>query len=127
MKKEQHHWTYGHRRRPEYNMWRNAKRRAEKYGLPFTIERDDITIPSRCPVLGIELRHDYNGQKGSSIANSPSLDRIIPELGYTPDNILVVSRLANNIKSNATIDQIGAVFAYYQARLIQLSIDEATQ
>ncbi len=109
-----------HRRDPVKNMLDNAKRRARLSGVPFDITRSDITIPSRCPVLGIKLKHDYDGKRGSRIPNSPSLDRIIPELGYVPDNIIVVCRLANMIKSNATIDQIGMVFAFYKARQTKL-------
>ena len=116
-----------HRNHPEYNLWKNAKRRAERNDIPFTITRDDIIIPTHCPVLGIELRHDYNGRKGSRLNCSPSLDRVVPSLGYVPDNIIVVSRLANQIKSNATIEQIGMVFAFYQSRQIKLNIEEANK
>ena len=94
-------------------MWDNAKRRAKKHNLPFTIEVNDIIIPKMCPVLGIPLYHDIDGRSGSRIHNSPTLDRVLPKLGYIRGNILVVSRLANQIKSEATVDQIGKVFAYY--------------
>lgn len=106
-------------------MWDNAKRRARISNVPFYIEKSDIVIPERCPALGIELRHDYDGQKGSRIPNSPSLDRIIPELGYVKDNIIVVSRLANMIKNNATVEQIGMVFAFYKARQVKLLNERA--
>ena len=120
---QEHHWKYSHRRYPKYNIWKNAKARATKYDLPFSITQDDFEIPTHCPVLGIELYHNYDGKRGSRIDNSPTLDRIVPELGYVPGNVLIVSRKANLIKSNATVEEIGMVFAFYQTRIIQHNIN----
>ena len=58
---------------------------------PCTITKDDIFIPSHCPVFGMPLEI---GQ-GVPTDNSPSLDKIIPALGYIPGNVLVVSNKAN--------------------------------
>jgi hypothetical protein len=95
-------------------MWHRAKRRAESHGLPFTITRDDIVIPSICPILGIVLEIAEKGPGN----NSPSLDRIDPCLGYVKDNIIVVSQKANQIKSNATLDEINKVVEFYRKRLL---------
>lgn len=85
-------------------MWRSAKRRAKKRGLPFTITKQDIMIPAKCTILGIAL---YCGKgKGSKSGNSPSLDRINPLKGYTKDNIQVISDRANTIKSDATPEEL---------------------
>ena len=48
------------------------------------------------------------GTRASS-DNSPTLDRIVPELGYIKGNVWVICQLANRIKTNATADQILAV------------------
>lgn len=45
--------------------------------------------------------------------NSPSLDKIVPELGYVKGNIVVVSLRANQIKSDATIEELQAVAKFY--------------
>ena len=44
-----------------------------------------------------------------SLSNSPSIDRIDPSKGYTKDNVWVISRRANTIKSNATVDEVEKV------------------
>ena len=86
----------------------SASRRAKKYGVPFALTRGDIIIPKVCPVLGIEL---VRGRKGSQDA-SPTLDRVIPALGYVKGNIAVISSLANRIKTNATLTQIRLVYEW---------------
>jgi hypothetical protein len=86
---------------PIHNMFRGAKNRARIKKIPFTIIKKDLFIPTHCPILGIPLQKNKN----ISSDNSPSLDRIIPELGYVPGNILVMSKRANTIKSNGTLDE----------------------
>ena len=47
------------------------------------------------------------------IDNSPSIDRIIPELGYTKGNIQIISHRANNtIKNNGTIEEHEKIIKY---------------
>lgn len=82
---------------PRYYLYWNAKARAKRKNVPFTISLDDITLPDYCPILGIKLEN--NRFKVQS--NSYTLDRIIPRLGYTRDNIMVISHLANTMKSSA--------------------------
>lgn len=83
-------------------LWNSARIRARNKGVPFTITIDDIVIPDVCPVLGINLEHGI----GCVCDNSPTLDRIIPELGYTVGNIQVISHRANTIKNNASLDDM---------------------
>ena len=85
------------------NLLRRAKARAQKKGIPFSLTKSDIFIPEVCPALGMTLMvGDGKGGK----PNSPSLDRIVPKLGYVPGNIVVISLLANSIKSAATSTQV---------------------
>ena len=42
----------------------------------------------------------------SDTDNSPSIDRLIPELGYIKGNVNVISLRANIIKNNATKDEL---------------------
>jgi hypothetical protein len=85
-------------------LYSSAKQRANKKGLPFDISRDDIIIPEYCPILGVKLEIKKGSQGGHSF--SPSLDKIVPELGYIKGNIWVISLLANNMKSSANKEQL---------------------
>ncbi len=97
----------------KYQMFVNARNRARRKGLPFEIELDDIEIPTHCPALGIELISGGEGGRGPN-RNSPSLDRIIPELGYVKGNIVVVSYKANTMKNDATVEELLRVAEFYK-------------
>ena len=84
---------------PRYEMWRCAKERARKRGIPFALDLEDVVIPDVCPALGIPLVVNGEGAPGD---DSPSLDRIIPSKGYVKGNVQVISQKANRIKSDAT-------------------------
>jgi hypothetical protein len=81
-----------------------ARCRAKKRGLEFTITHRDIEIPSTCPLLGIPI--ELGVGTGHSNRASPSLDRIDNSLGYTKDNVWVISRLANTMKNSASIEEL---------------------
>lgn len=99
---------HGKSNTPEYRMWLSAKQRARRQGIPFRIKISDIDIPEFCPILGIALRPARNVDVGSR-DKSPSLDRIVPELGYIPGNIRVISNRANRIKSDAAAEELRAI------------------
>ena len=83
------------------------KSRAKRNGLPFNLTVEDIVIPDVCPVLGIPIQKQH-GHSGY-FDDSPSVDRIIPELGYTKGNVRVISNRANLLKNNASIGEIELV------------------
>ena len=92
-----------------------AKQRAKQQGVPFGITEKDIPIPHKCPALGVVLKQ---GKSRRKLPQSPTLDRINPSLGYVPGNVIVISSMANAIKSNADYRQIGAVYRWLK-RLTQ--------
>jgi hypothetical protein len=79
-------------------MLRDAKKRSKRLGVAFALEKSDIVVPAVCPVFGAPLVPG----KDHSNNNSPSIDRLIPELGYTKGNISVISWKANQLKGKAT-------------------------
>lgn len=83
-------------------LFNETKVRAVKRGVPHTITKEDVRnmfgIVKTCPIFGVEL--DYTG--GVRTDNSPSLDRVIPELGYVKGNVAVISERANRLKNDGT-------------------------
>ncbi len=94
-----------HLKDPRKRMLTDIKKRCNKNNIPFNIIIDDIVIPEKCPVLGIIFKINEN-IKGF---DSPTVDRIIPKLGYIKDNIRVISDRANTLKNNGTIAEHRAI------------------
>ena len=96
-------------------MLAGAKQRAKRGGYPCTLTLDDFHIPEVCPVLGIEIT--LGGENGRPVDSSPSLDKIVPSLGYVPGNCIVTSNRANTLKSNATIPEMEALYRFYSRKI----------
>lgn len=94
----------------EMKMWRRAKNRAKEQSINFNIDVSDINIPILCPILGIPLKEN-KGRPGA-YKDSPSLDKIIPNDGYVKGNVQVISQQANQMKFNATKEEL-ITFANY--------------
>lgn len=86
---------------------KGARARSKARGVPCTIVLADIFVPDVCPVFGTPF-HRGRGI-GGALPSSPSLDRVRPEAGYVPGNVRVISRRANSIKSDATLEELRAV------------------
>ena len=87
-----------------------ARNRAKRCGVPFSITYRDVIIPEFCPALGIKLERN----KSKMSRNSATIDRVIPSLGYVPGNVVVISNKANNIKNDATPDEVIMVGNYFK-------------
>lgn len=97
---------YSHRylkANPNWVIFNSAQQRAKKRGLDFNITLEDIVIPEYCPILGIKIQ---NSSASGGAFDSVSLDRINSSKGYVKGNIMVVSRLANMMKSSANNEQL---------------------
>ena len=123
-----------------FKKWFITKRSdAKKAGLNFTIEPEDIPgvkiretvtlgrnrgngqtkrkyyswegveYPKICPVFKIPLDWGMNGNQ----PNSPSLDRMNSDLHYVFGNVMIMSRLANAMKQNATEKQLKQFARYF--------------
>lgn len=91
-----------------------ARQRAKKRGFEFSITKDDLEIPERCPILGIPLRPTRE-RYGGFRDNSPSIDRIDNSKGYTPENSIVISMRANSIKRDATLEELEKIVAFLKS------------
>lgn len=96
-----------------------AKRRAEKAGLPFDEDlRDYLALnpPVHCPCCGKVL--DYSVGRGANRNDSPSLDRMVGSLGYTKLNVRVICWRCNDLKRNATAEELLTVGNFLQRELL---------
>ena len=94
-----------HRRHRRHRMHINACRhRAKKNGLDFNLDDDDFVIPDLCPILGLPLRRTWGGSGNEDL--TPSIDRVDNALGYVKGNTMVISKKANRIKSDMTLQEL---------------------
>jgi len=92
------------RRKPENRLLISARKRAKEKGLEFNLEITDIVIPPICPVLKVPMVIGTN--------TAPSIDRIDSTKGYVKGNIKIISKRANTIKSDGTIEEHQAIIQY---------------
>ena len=107
---------------------RGSKARAKKNNLPcnLTMEYLQTIITDKCPIFGIELSW---GSMGSGISgNSPTLDRILPDLGYVEGNVCIISHLANLIKQNVGYRELYQVadWLYEKTREVERNVKANT-
>ncbi len=91
-----------------------AKYRAEQKGIEFSLSIEDIVIPDICPVLGIPLQFS-DGTNLERNLNAPSVDRFDNTKGYTKENIRIISRRANGLKSDGTIEEFKKLLKYLKS------------
>ena len=82
--------------------------------LPFDLTRPYVLsiVTETCPALGVELAY---GNTAKIISRTATLDRIRPDDGYVQGNVVVISHLANRIKSNGTWSEIERVAAWLKS------------
>lgn len=99
--KNKHKWpTYSreaYKADPARRMLWDSRRRV-KDGVTNTLIKDEIKIPELCPVFKVPFEYETR--------YAASLDRIDNSKGYTPDNVQVISRLANTMKRDATKEEL---------------------
>jgi sarcosine oxidase delta subunit len=98
------------------NILSAVKIRAKNKNLEcdLTAEYLNTIATDKCPVFGFDLawgRESKDRPSGSQY-DSPSLDRIKPNLGYVKGNVIWISMKANAIKNSATSDEIFKVASW---------------
>lgn len=91
----------------------HARKRAKEQNVPFDLTLDDVykAIPNKgiCPILNVPM--EYNTRYTMTI------DKIIPELGYTKGNFQIISLKANQMKNDATSAELLQFSNYIQRNL----------
>lgn len=99
-----------YRRNICYKLILAAGARAKRNNIEFSITKQDISMPENCPYLNIPIK--INDIKSNY--NSPSIDRIDNSKGYIKGNVIIVSRKANTIKNNATLQELELLVKNYK-------------
>jgi len=89
---------------PEAAILDAARTRGKRYGVPCTLTLADVRellAPMRCSATGLPLAH----ATGKASALSPSLDRIVPALGYVPGNVRLVCHRFNMLRGADPVSQ----------------------
>lgn len=105
-----------YRKDPAWYLWSIAQKRARKLQIPFTITKEDIQIPERCPITG-DLIDLLISDKKQSYQTGASLDKVDNSLGYIPGNVRVISRKANRMKSDLSIEQLETLLKYMKGEI----------
>ena len=98
------------KRRWVQDAYANLKQRAKRNDLKMTLTKEWLYENSSlyCPIFNTPLNYMATGKLGLRA----SVDRIIPNKGYTPENCQVVSFRANSIKSDATLQELQMIVKY---------------
>lgn len=83
--------------KPQTHLLYQARQALKRRGIECNLVMEDIIIPDRCPIFNVPFD---NGRY------SPSLDRKDNSLGYTKENVWVISRLANTMKNDASLEEL---------------------
>ena len=106
--------------RPKNSLLCNARRRARDQDVPFSLSENDLHIPEECPCCGVGMKSGYE----DGINNSPSIDRIIPELGYVSENIVIIDHRCNRRKSDSTPEQLYEIADFVYAVRKERGLDK---
>jgi len=99
-----------HRKRNRLqSLVKSARTRAAVKGIPFDLDYRKLIVPEFCPVLSIPLAFGTNNK---TEPGSPSIDRLVPELGYIQGNVTIISAKANTIKSYGTAEDHEKIAAW---------------
>jgi len=93
-----------------------ARKRAKKFSLEFNISDSDIHVPERCPITGVKLAI-FVTDRSESYRNAASLDRVDNSKGYIVGNVRVISRMANMMKRDLTIETAEKLIQYMKGEI----------
>ena len=115
-----------HRKDSRIRLREGARTRSIKKGWGFKIDKfkDLKPMPKKCPILDIPL---FIGD-GNSTDNSPTLDRVgnqefyyskKDKYGRYKGNVQIISRKANQMKSNSSFEDVEKLYFYELLREVR--------
>ena len=95
-----------------------ARTRALRYGLPFALGLEEVALlmadTQRCPCCDRAINYQH---RGTGFAHeSPSIDRVIPSLGYVIGNIAIICMRCNLVKGDASAGELRDVANWLERR-----------
>jgi hypothetical protein len=75
---------------------------AKRKKIPFDLDIKKIDLPEVCPVFGFKLYF----HTVSPDFDSYSFDRLDNTRGYTKNNVCIISKKANSMKSSGTLEEL---------------------
>lgn len=98
------------------NLWRekNKDKYVRSLGIPWDLDEECLKSiwVDVCPVLGFPLINGSHLIGNDRPDNLAELDRLIPAKGYIKGNVHWISRRANRIKSDASVEELEKIIAY---------------
>ena len=95
-------------RRPFYSCLTAARNRAKARGVPFDLTEEYLESiwTGVCPVFQVRLDLPSHGSPKERSPSKPSLDRLVPDKGYVPGNVIWISLRANQMKNDGTSEEL---------------------
>lgn len=116
---------------PQYLMHRHRaiKAKCQQADVPFDLPGGylaDLYEKQKglCFYTDEEMKVYFGTKKSGARRNSLSVDKILPEVGYIPGNIVLCIARANSVKHDCTIQEIRNWMPGWYARIIQLWKEE---
>ena len=96
------------------DVFRHKSQRSNLIGVPFNLDIDYVVeiFPKDylCPILKTKMKWSNHRRD----PHSPSLDRLVPEIGYIKGNVEWISNRANTIKNNATFEEVKLIYEWFK-------------
>lgn len=107
------------------SLTRSALDRAKVLNVPFSLDIRWVyhkVLAGRCELTGLSLdvAREFSPGEGLRSNFGPSLDRNVPELGYTPENCRIVVWAYNAAKGSGTDEEIALIAEAIVKRRAQL-------
>lgn len=99
------------------------KKVAKQAGIVFEITVEHFAnSPRQCPICSAAFQYDNPRGKTDT---SPSVDRIVPGLGYTVNNSWIICTRCNRIKNDATVEELRTLAARVELEIVNRNLDGA--